>query len=572
MTQNDSVESEPASIDRRTLLKSATAVGLGGGLLTFSTPSVSAQAGGPVILMGIDTEDGGIGGHGPVSTYVGIVNDILSRVTNGNNGILVVGGSANSPVTTFWDRIGTDTGESVTYVRGSTNIRSQSFSGFAMLAVVSSAPETTGGMSQAENDALVSRSADVASFVDNGGGLFGSSQTDFNNAWAYIADIGSFTTNTGLSYSDVTPTTEGNNIGIVDPDLDLCCWHDTFTAWPSFLDVLAWQSNSVGQQAAALGGASVTLQAPDAQCTASFPGNKACVTDTVTFDGSGSSDPDGDDSKLTYRWDFDGDGITDAIGQIVTHSFSSPGQKTVVLTVIDEDGKSSTCTEVVNVVVCNRPPTANCEIIIPNDCGISFPGNVSATGEPIFFDGTGSSDPDGDVLTFEWDFDGDGITDATGAVVKHTFTTGGKKTVTLTVTDEHGASDTCTLTLTVAIKAEIDVKPCSEPSPINPRSRGVTPVSVKQTSTFNPTERIDVGSLRFGDPEDVKVGSGASPAHNGHVEDTVPCGGDGRNDLVLHFPTRDAGFDGDENTGRLEGMTHDGVPVFGEDRVRLVGR
>lgn len=463
------------SVDRRTVLRSAAGFSLGAGLLSASTSTVTAASGGPVVLMGIDAEDGGVGGHGDISIYVDVVNDILSRVGNGGSGILVIGGEHDGgfgDVTEFWDAIGSHTGESITYVRGATNIQNQSFSGYAMLAVVSSYPETWDGMSQAENDALVSRSGDVASFVDNGGGLFGSSQDDFTNSWAYISDIGSFSTNTGLSYSDVTPTTAGNNIGIHDPDLDLCCWHDTFEAWPGFLDVLAWRAGYEDQQAAALGGASVTFQAPNAQCSASFPEDEPCVSDDITFDASDSTDPDGDDAALTYEWDF-GDGNT-ATGATVTHSYDSEGTKNVVVTVTDVDGKSSTCELTLDVVTC-------------------------------------------------------------------------------------------------AIEATIDIKPCSDPNAFNPNGNGVVPVGVKQTSEFDPTTEIDVSTLRFGAPDVVENGGGSMAVHDGHVEDVVPCEGDGMDDLVVHFPVDGTGFDGDEDYGRLEGETHDGTQVFGEDTVKLAG-
>lgn len=118
---------------------------------------------------------------------------------------------------------------------------------------------------------------------------------------------------------------------------------------------------------------------------------------------------------------------------------------------------------------------------------------------------------------------------------------------------------------------EVDIKPCSDPNAINPDANGVIPVGIKQTDLFNPVERLDVSTLRFGAPDVVEGGGGASPAHGGHVEDVVPCEGDGMDDLVVHFPTEDTGFDGDEDIGRLEGMTNDGTQVFGEDSVKLVG-
>ena len=54
------------------------------------------------------------------------------------------------------------------------------------------------------------------------------------------------------------------------------------------------------------------------------------------------------------------------------------------------------------------------------------------------FDGTGSSDPDGSVVSYAWDF-GDGAT-ATGATPGHDFGTSGTRDVTLTVTDDEGTT------------------------------------------------------------------------------------------------------------------------------------
>jgi hypothetical protein len=116
---------------------------------------------------------------------------------------------------------------------------------------------------------------------------------------------------------------------------------------------------------------------------------------------------------------------------------------------------------------------------------------------------------------------------------------------------------------------EIDIKPGSEDNPINPNSNGLIPVAVLQTDEFDPTSE-DV-RYRFGAPDVVADGGGARPAHGGHVEDVDD---DGRDDLVLHFPTDDTGFDGGESEGRLEWeRTESGEHgLSGTDTVTIVGR
>lgn len=69
--------------------------------------------------------------------------------------------------------------------------------------------------------------------------------------------------------------------------------------------------------------------------------------------------------------------------------------------------------------------------------------------QPVFADGSSSTDPDGDLLTHAWDFNGDAITDATTASATHAFTSTGTYTIMLTVRDPSGATGTSTATVTV---------------------------------------------------------------------------------------------------------------------------
>jgi PKD repeat protein len=89
----------------------------------------------------------------------------------------------------------------------------------------------------------------------------------------------------------------------------------------------------------------------------------------------------------------------------------------------------------------NRAPTADASSDVSSG---RSPLNVS-------FDASDSTDPDGDALTYTWNFD-DGSS-STGRNVTHTFTANGTYDVLLTVRDEDGATDTDTLRITVGNRA-----------------------------------------------------------------------------------------------------------------------
>lgn len=161
----------------------------------------------------------------------------------------------------------------------------------------------------------------------------------------------------------------------------------------------------------------------------------------VFFDGSKSQDPDGD--ALTYRWDF-GDGES-ATGAKVSHVYKKGGTYTARLTV--DDGKGSRCsldTDTVNITL-NKAPLA--------DAG---PNLVCCVGQESVFDGSGSYDPDGDSLSYYWDF-GDG-NKAEGVKVKHTYTKPGTYNVTLTVKDSNGLTSVDSFVATVSGAPVPDLK------------------------------------------------------------------------------------------------------------------
>jgi glucose/arabinose dehydrogenase len=96
----------------------------------------------------------------------------------------------------------------------------------------------------------------------------------------------------------------------------------------------------------------------------------------------------------------------------------------------------------------NQPPTA---VIIANPTNGPVPLAVS-------FDGTGSSDPEGRPLSYSWDLNGDGtFGDATGPTASYTYTTAGVYHPSLRVTDDQGASDTASVTVTAGNTAPTGV-------------------------------------------------------------------------------------------------------------------
>lgn len=146
----------------------------------------------------------------------------------------------------------------------------------------------------------------------------------------------------------------------------------------------------------------------------------------VVFDGSGSTDPN--DDPLTFAWDFGDGGMGDGVEP--SHVYAADGTYSVTLTVNDGQIDSPPVTTTVEIATppANRAPVA--------DAGGPYSGE---TASPIAFDGSGSSDPDGDALTYAWDF-GDGMT-GDGAMPSHSYEVAGTYTVALVVSDGEFQSD-----------------------------------------------------------------------------------------------------------------------------------
>jgi PKD repeat protein len=163
--------------------------------------------------------------------------------------------------------------------------------------------------------------------------------------------------------------------------------------------------------------------------TASF--TNTCTNLGCSFNGSGSSDSDG--SISSYAWEF-GDSAT-GNGVNASHTYSAAGTYTVKLTVTDNQGATNSTTKSVTVSSgANQAPTAS----FTNACT-----NLACT-----FNGSGSTDSDGSIASYTWNF-GDS-SNGTGASASHTYGSAGTYNVTLTVTDNQGATHSTSKSVTVS--------------------------------------------------------------------------------------------------------------------------
>jgi PKD repeat protein len=169
--------------------------------------------------------------------------------------------------------------------------------------------------------------------------------------------------------------------------------------------------------------------------TASF--FASCTDLACTFDSGGSTD----DSGITTRsWNF-GDGGTLGGNQVVaSRTYAAAGTYTVTLIVGDAGGLTSTTTRTMTVTAppapTNQPPVADFTVT----CGANF---------TCTFDGRGSTDDQG-VVSWDWDVGKFPDPTASGPAVTVVYPHGGSRTVTLTVRDAAGLTNSKTKTFDVA--------------------------------------------------------------------------------------------------------------------------
>ena len=290
------------------------------------------------------------------------------------------------------------------------------------------------------------------------------------------------------------------------------------TAWDG---VQPWFSGSIDEvsvyltaltPAQVLAHYKASYAAGNAKPTASFTTSTTNLD--AAFDASASSDSDG--TIASYAWDF-GDGTT-ATGVSPVHHYTAAGTYTVNLTVTDDGGATATASH--TVVATAKPNTAPTAVI-----------GVDVDGLKATFSGTGSSDTDGQVVSYAWDF-GDGTT-STSASPVHTYTGAGSYTVSLTVTDDQGSTGSAQRAVTVAV-------PNTAPMAQFTSSSASLAASFDGSASSDSDGTVAGYAWNFGDNS--AVGSGATPSHTyasaGTYQVTLVVTDDkGATDSVTHAVT-----------------------------------
>jgi hypothetical protein len=270
--------------------------------------------------------------------------------------------------------------------------------------------------------------------------------------------------------------------------------------------------------------------------TADNPRVDAEVGEEATNSGD-VADPDGNPVNLTAsigslsvtgnRWTW-------------THTVADAGPLTVEITGTDPDGLSTTVSFTLNGTgETNRPPVANAG----PDENIECSGH---DGTPVTLNGTDSNDPDGDALTFTWTGP---FGTATGSAPTVSLPNG-SHTITLTVTDEPGASATDTVVMTVADTTPPEITSAvADRSSLWPPNHRMVPVTIAVTATdaCSPTVTCAITEVTSDEPVDGGGDGNTSPDWEITGDLTVDLraeragGGDGRVYTITVGCSDDAG-------------------------------
>ncbi len=211
----------------------------------------------------------------------------------------------------------------------------------------------------------------------------------------------------------------------------------------------------------------VTVTVRDSTPPVADPGPDRTVDEdiAITFDGTGSTDNVG---IVSYEWSFDLEGQTITLdGAGPSYTFTTPGEYTVTLEVLDGEGNLGEATLIVTVLDQTSPEA---------DAGAY---DTVAQGDTVTLDGSSSTD-NGVIVSYTWTFEhGGGTVTLDGKTASFVFEEAGEFIVTLTVTDAGGNTDQDEATVTVRdvtppLVPEIDDRTIDQGSVLSVQMTGAT--------------------------------------------------------------------------------------------------
>ena len=158
----------------------------------------------------------------------------------------------------------------------------------------------------------------------------------------------------------------------------------------------------------------------------------------VELDGSDSSDPDGD--TLSFAWQQTSGPSTElANGTTAAPSFLPTEAGSYAFLLVVDDGDGGVATDIVVVVAWGRAPTAV----------LTATPLTARVGVPVSVDASGSSDPEGTLSDYRFDF-GDGtVLQGPSPRASHAYAVAGDHTIVLTATDGDGNASTDAVTVSI---------------------------------------------------------------------------------------------------------------------------
>ncbi|GAA2177928.1 hypothetical protein GCM10009847_05930 [Leucobacter tardus] len=262
---------------------------------------------------------------------------------------------------------------------------------------------------------------------------------------------------------------------------------------------------------------------PNAPPVAGFTSSTSGLT--VAVDGSTSTDTDG--SIASYRWDW-GDNTPAGSGKTATHAYAAAGEYDVTLTVTDNQGATHSTAKKVTVT----PPPANVPPVA------AFTASVSEL--TVAVDGSTSADTDGSIASYRWDW-GDNTPAGSGKTATHAYAAAGEYDVTLTVTDNQGA------THSTAKKVTVTVTPPPAAGPL-------------LKDAFERTATASWGTAEVGGPWTITGGTAAASVSGGAARLNLGAGST-RTGMLTQSPLREytAQVDLSSSAGSDTGAVYAGV-------------